>query len=240
MTEPLKIFIGWDSREDIAYQVARFSLYNRASVPIDVQPIQQYEMRLRGIYTRPADMEGSTEFTLTRFLTPYLAGHKGLALFTDCDFLFQCDIKELFDLVRDHSAGKAITVVKHKYIPPESIKMEGQVQHQYPRKNWSSMMVFNCAHSDCLRLTPDLINQAPPALLHQFMWTEESNIGHVPYTWNFLEGWYPAKVDVPKIIHYTRGGPWLDDKFGWSNVDYAAEWIREKEEYQNLTKGRVI
>ena len=186
-TEPLKIFIGWDSREDIAYQVARFSLYNRASVPIDVRPIQQYEMRLRKLYTRGADRNGSTEFTLTRFLAPYLAGMKGLVLFTDCDFLFNCDIKELFDLV---DPDKAVTVVKHEYNPNEQIKMDHMVQHQYPCKNWSSMMMFNCDHPSTQLLTPKMVNNAEPSYLHQFGWVDDKDIGEVGHTWNFLEGWY--------------------------------------------------
>jgi len=233
--EPLKIFIGWDSREDIAYQVARFSLYNRASVPIDVQPIQQYEMRLRKLYWRERDKEGATEFTVTRFLTPLLAKYDGWALFTDADFLFRCDIKELFDQADDKYA---VMVAKHDYVPPERIKMDHMVQHQYPRKNWSSCMLLNCGHPATKTLTPDYINSVQPSELHQLRWAKDEEIGEFDHTYNWLEGWYDmVDGEIPKIIHYTRGGPWFDDKFGWSQVDFSELWIEEMVAYENLTKG---
>ena len=135
----MRIFIGYDSRENIAYQVAKASLLKHSSIPLEITPIVQNDLRYRGIYQREPDALSSTEFSFTRFLTPYLTGYKGWALFCDCDFLFRGDIAAITDYM---DGAKAVMCVPHEYTPTETVKMDGKAQHQYPRKNWSSFVLF--------------------------------------------------------------------------------------------------
>ena len=217
----LRVFIGYDSREDIAYQVARASLIRHASIPVEVFPIKQSELREEGLYWRPIDPLSSTEFSFTRFLTPYLAGYSGWALFCDCDFLFRGDIATLMDYA---DGAKACLVVPHDYRPTEAVKMDNRAQHQYPRKNWSSFMLINCEHEQVQKLTPELVNVASGMYLHRFEWLTDDAIGHLPIAFNYLEGWY-TKDDCPNpiAVHFTRGGPWFKDH---TNVEYGDEWMR--------------
>ena len=99
----MKVFVGWDSREDIAYQVCKHSI-NSVSIGVDVEPLKQEELRANGLYKRAIDPLSSTEFTFTRFLIPAIMGYKGWALFCDCDIIFLEDIKNLFDQVDDKYA----------------------------------------------------------------------------------------------------------------------------------------
>ena len=215
----LKVFIGWDSREEIAYEVAKKSLLENASINIEVIPIKQQELVKDGIYTRDVDPLASTEFTYSRFFTPYLAGYKGWALFCDCDFLFMNDVSEL---LKYQDSSKAVVCVKHDYTPKEGTKMDGQVQTVYPRKNWSSFMLFNCEHPSTKKLTPELINQETGAYLHRMQWANDEEIGDIPTAWNWLEGWNTIEDDGnPNAVHFTSGGPWFDD---YQDVDFASEW----------------
>ena len=174
---PFPIYVGWDSGEDIAYRVCRHSIEARASVPVDVNPIKQEPLRRQGFYTRPRDPLASTEFTYTRFLVPHLAGYRGWALFCDCDFLFLADIKGLFELIDDRFA---VMCVHHDHRPPEAWKMDHRQQTQYPRKNWSSFVLYNCGHPDNAALSPDLINRESGSFLHRFQWLDDDLIGAVP------------------------------------------------------------
>ncbi len=220
---PFPIFVGWDSSEDIAYQVCRHSIAARASVPVRVMPIKQDELRDRGLYTRERDPLASTEFTYTRFLVPHLAGYDGWALFCDCDFLWLADIERLIDLIDDRYA---VMCVHHDHRPPESWKMDGRQQTLYPRKNWSSMVLYNCGHPANAALTPALINRQTGAYLHRFQWLDDAMIGAVAETWNWLEGWCQRPADgAPNAVHFTRGGPWFDD---WQDVEYAELWRAEE------------
>ena len=216
----MKIFIGWDSREDIAYQVCRESLLRHTSVPLDIAPIKQTELRNLNLYWRENDVQASTEFSLTRFLTPYLAGYSGWAVFVDCDFLFRGDIAGLMDYA---DRAKACFVVPHDYRPTESVKMNNQPQHLYPRKNWSSFMFINCDHEQVKKLTPEIVNIATPSYLHRFEWLTDDVIGSLPIAYNYLEGWH-TKDDCPNpiAVHMTRCGPWFDN---WKHVEYADEWL---------------
>lgn len=226
MSEPLKIYVGYDTREDIAWQVCRHSLYRHASKPIEVNPLKQATLRELGLYTRPIDKTATTEFSLTRFLTPYLADSKGWSIFVDCDFLFTEDI---YNVVKDLDDSKAIYVVQHDYTPAHSVKMDGKAQTVYPRKNWSSFIVFNGSHPYVKTLTPSLVNSAQPAFLHRFSWIPEDElIGNLSIRWNFLEGEYPVPEQVPAAIHYTNGGPWFE---AWTKVDFADLWLAERDAY---------
>lgn len=224
---PFPIYVGWDSREDIAYQVCRHSLLKRATIPTTVIPIKQHELREQGLYTRELDPLASTEFTYTRFFVPHLQNHQGWALFCDCDFLWLADIKELVELVDDRYA---IMCVHHDHRPQEEWKMDHRAQTQYPRKNWSSMVLYNCGHPANAALTADVANTESGAFLHRFQWLDDDLIGAVPETWNWLEGWC-QKPDTghPNVVHLTRGGPWFDE---WRDVDYGDIWLSEETDYK--------
>lgn len=218
----LQVFVGWDPREDIAWEVCRHSILSRTDArKVSVTPLVQSELRAQGLYTRDIDTRAATEFSLTRFLTPHLAGNKGYAIFVDCDFLFLTDIQEV---LKEIDPSKAISVVKHDYTPQPGIKMDGSVQYPYPRKNWSSFIVFNCAHPDVQALTPAIVNAAEPAFLHRFNWLEDESIGEIDKGWNYLEGWYPPSYNKLNAVHYTLGGPWFEHK---TNCDFADLWNDE-------------
>lgn len=227
--KPLRVFVGWDSREDIAYQVCKRSLEMHSSIPLEIIPIKQSELRSRGLYWRAPDALSSTEFSFTRFLTPYLAGYRGWAVFVDCDFLFRKDVAGLLDYL---DPSKALYCVKHDYRPRESTKMDGQIQTQYPRKNWSSFMLINCVHEQVQVLTPDVVNTESGLHLHRFNWLTDDAIGALPITWNYLEGWHSAADCAdPIAVHFTRGGPWFEE---WKNVEYGATWTAIATDRPNL------
>ena len=227
--KPLRVYVGWDSREDIAYQVCKRSLEQHSSIPLQIIPIKQDDLRARGLYWRGPDALSSTEFSFTRFLTPYLAGYTGWAVFVDCDFLFRKDIAGLLDY-RDPS--KALYCVKHDYVPKETVKMDGQKQTQYPRKNWSSFMFINCGHEQVQTLTPDVVNNESGLYLHRFNWLTDDAIGSLPVTWNYLEGWHTASdCEDPTAVHFTRGGPWFEE---WRSVEYGGEWLSTSDQLPKL------
>ncbi|KAF8401224.1 hypothetical protein HHK36_012153 [Tetracentron sinense] len=237
-TKPFKIFVGYDPREDLAFEVCRSSILKRSSIPVEVIPIKQSDLRSNGIYWRERGKFESTEFSFSRFLSPYLANFEGWAMFVDCDFLYLTDIKELTELIDDKYA---IMCVQHDYTPKETTKMDGVVQTVYPRKNWSSMVLYNCGHPKNHILTPDVVNSQSGAFLHRFQWLDDHEIGSIPFVWNFLVG--HNKVDekdpttFPKAIHYTTGGPWFES---WKNCDFADLWLNEMEEYKKEMKlGRT-
>lgn len=233
----LKVFIGYDSREDIAWQVARYSIRRQSSQGVEVYPIRQDAVRELGLYTRPTDKSATTEFSLTRFLTPYLAAQsEGWVVFSDCDFLYTADVRGVLD---ELDPAKAVYVVQHDYRPAHAIKMDGKTQTVYPRKNWSSFMVFNCGHPDVKALTPDVVNTVTPAYLHRFEWiTDDADIGKLDLDWNFLEGEYPKMTDgVPRVIHFTNGGPWFEQ---WQDVDYGDLWRKEEALYRATLKPASI
>lgn len=221
-----KVFVGYDSREDIAWQVCRHSIRRHAGDAVDVIPLRQNVLRELGLYTRPHDLGASTEFSLTRFLTPYLAGDSGWAMFCDCDFLFTTDVSSVLEGL---DPSKAVYCVQHDYTPTYRVKMDGKPQAIYPRKNWSSFMIFNCAHPDVKALTPAVVNSATAAYLHRFEWvSDDSAIGALDIDWNFLEGEYRMLDTTPRVIHYTNGGPWFEQ---WQDCDFADLWLQERDMY---------
>ena len=225
MSQKLKIYVGYDSREDIAWQVCRHSILRHTEGDVEVYPLKQTTLRELGLYTRAQD-NASTEFSITRFLTPYLAAFDGWSIFVDCDFLISRDITEIFGLLDD---AKALYCVHHDYTPANAVKMDGQTQTTYPRKNWSSFMAFNGAHPNVRALTPQVVNSEGPAFLHRFTWLDDAMIGELPLEWNFLEGEYPKPDSQPICVHYTNGGPWFEN---WQDVDYGDEWRAERDMYE--------
>mmetsp|Transcript_15766 Transcript_15766/g.44119 ORF Transcript_15766/g.44119 Transcript_15766/m.44119 type:complete len:282 (+) Transcript_15766:153-998(+) len=234
---PFRVYMGYDSHEDITFEVAKFSLEQRASVPVEVIPLKRAELQKRGVYTRTQDPKQSTEFTYCRFFVPYLNNYKGWAMFVDDDFLFQGDIADLLDQIDD---SKALMCVQHDYKPTVSQKLAGRAQSPYPRKNWSSMVLWNCGHEANAPVTLSLINSESGAYLHRFSWiTDDSLIGDIDYSWNFLVEWYtPDPEKLPGAIHYTEGGPWFPD---YRTTDYAKEWFDELKKYEStLAKPRLL
>lgn len=223
-----KIFIGWDSREDVAYQVCKFSINRHKTIDLEIIALKQIELRELGVYYREVDKLASTEFSLTRFLVPYLSNYQGFSIFCDCDFLFKDDIQKLFNLI---DTTKAVSVVKHDYNPINTTKMDGKTQHLYPRKNWSSLIVFNNQHPSNQKLTKEIVNTETPAYLHRFSWLQDHEIGEIPYEWNYLIGWY-QDLDNPKALHYTEGGPWLSE---YKDCQFSQDWINE----YNLMKNDI-
>jgi len=223
-----KVFIGWDTREDIAYQVAEHSIISR-SKDVDIVPLVQKDLRKVNLYTRPIDPLSSTEFTFTRFLIPAIMNYKGWALFMDCDIIFLRDIQELFDLADDRYA---VMCAKHDYTAKEGVKMDGKAQTVYPRKNWSSVFLINCGHPSNRALTPELVNTETGQYLHRFSWLRDEEIGEISHEWNWLVGVYNEPNDgAPKAIHYTEGGPWFKN---YRDCEYSKEWIAELTEMLNV------
>lgn len=224
---PLPVFIGYDRREAIAFDVCRFSLLRHASIPLHVQALRQDELRARGLYRRQALLRDgqrvdavdgrpfSTEFSFTRFLVPALCGYDGWALFVDCDFLFLADVAELPACADD---GKAAMVCRQIHVPAENTKMDAQVQTTYRRKNWSSLMLLNCGHPAVKALTVDAVNERPGSWLHGFDWLDDADIGDLPHAWNWIAG---VTSGAPRAVHYTAGGPWFP---AYTETAYAREW----------------
>lgn len=214
------IYIGYDTREDIAYQVSKFSILQR-SKNVSVIPLKLDDLKEKGLYWRGEDKLGSTEFTFSRFLVPELNDYKGWALFCDCDIIFLEDINNLFNLKDDNYA---VMCVQHDYTPKEETKMDGKQQTLYPRKNWSSLVLWNCGHPSNQKISKELINnpETTGKYLHRFSWLKDEEIGAIPHYWNWLVGWYKKPNDGnPKAIHYTEGGPWFEN---YRDCDYHQNW----------------
>jgi len=219
----LNIFIGYDKTESAAFHVLSHSLLARATGPISITPLVRDHFPY---FTRKRGPLESTDFSISRFLVPYLSGYAGYSLFMDCDMLVQVPINDLWQDVDPTTPNKAIWVCPHDYVPKEGRKMADQVQTPYSRKNWSSFMFFD--NSECRVLTPDYVNMATGLQLHRFEWLQDSQIGTLPLEWNWLVGEY-APNPKAKVFHYTLGGPWLSK---YRDCDHADEWF---EEYRNMT-----
>ena len=216
----IKVFIGFDPRETVAFHVLSQSIQDRSSKPVSITPISLAQ--LTQLVWRDRNPLQSTDFSFSRFITPYLCDFEGWAIFLDCDMLVLEDIKQLWELQDDKYA---VQVVKHNHRPIEKTKFLGQPQTKYEKKNWSSVMLFNC--SKCKALTPDYINNASGLELHRFHWLRNDKlIGEIPQKWNHLAGYY-KRIPVSDVanVHYTSGGPYFND---YKNSDYAEEWFNEK------------
>ena len=213
------MFIGYDTREALAYDVLTHSIQARASEPVSIAPLKLSE--LKTVLTRERDPLQSTDFSFSRFLTPYLSAYTGWSVFMDCDMLMLRDIAELWKLRDDRYA---VMVVQHDHVPNESVKFLGEPQTSYEKKNWSSVMLLNNAR--CRALTPDYVNRAPGLELHQFSWLEHDGlIGALPGEWNHLVGYSPPRPDSA-LVHFTLGGPYFPE---FADCEYAKEWHAERE-----------
>ena len=226
--DTLNFFIGYDSKEDIAYRVCKHSLNKHSSIKLNINSLKIEELIAKNIYHRGIDPLASTEFTYTRFLIPILMGFKGWAIFCDCDFIF---FKDPALILEGLDQNKAIYCVQHDYTPKERHKMDGKQQTIYPRKNWSSLVIFNCNHPSNSKLNIETVNSESGSFLHQFKWLKDNEIGSLDERWNWLEGWTSNhNTSSPFAVHYTRGGPWFKE---WQDVEFAKEWLDLRDEYLN-------
>jgi lipopolysaccharide biosynthesis glycosyltransferase len=224
----IRVFIGYDPRESVAWHTLAHSILSRASEPVSITPIAL--AGLDGLFDRPRDPRQSTDFSFSRFLTPYLSNYEGWSIFMDCDMLVLEDIAGLWNLRDDRHA---VQVVKHRHVPKESSKFLGMPQTRYEKKNWSSVMLMNNAR--CRKLTPHYVNTASGLELHQFKWLhDEELIGPLPHRWNHLVG-YDAPRDDIALLHYTAGGPYFDE---WKHCDYSELWFEEHRRMQNASQRR--
>lgn len=215
----IRIFVGYDAVETVAFTTLSHSIQARASEPVSITPVKLEQ--LRSIFTRPRNALQSTDFAFSRFLVPWLCGFEGWAIFMDCDMLALADVAELWRL-RD--PRYAVQVVKHQHVPEEDRKFLGAQQTRYEKKNWSSLMLMNCAR--CTALSPAFVNVASGLELHQFKWLDsDREIGELPSDWNLLVG-YDAKRINAGIVHFTKGGPWFPE---YALCDYAAEWFAARD-----------
>lgn len=216
----IRIFIGYDSREAVAFNVLSHSIHARASEPVEIAPLMLSQ--LQNVFKREAHPLQSTEFSFSRFLVPHLSQYKGWSLFCDCDMLMLDDLANLWDL-RDETY--AVQVVKHEHNPKETKKFLNNPQSRYEKKNWSSVILFN--NAKCMALTPAYVNTATGLELHQFKWLDDDSlIGKLPHRWNHLVDYDPTiPPDEVSLIHFTEGGPYFDD---YKECSYADLWFAER------------
>lgn len=220
----IRVFIGFDARETVAWHVLTHSILARSSVPVSFAPLALNN--LGPLMTRDRNALQSTDFSFSRFLTPYLSNYEGWSLFMDCDMLVMRDIAELWAL-RDERY--AVMCIKHEHAPKETVKFLDAPQTAYQKKNWSSVMLFN--NNQCRALTPDFVNTASGLELHQFKWLEsDDQIGSLPETWNHLVGYQSPQIDVANA-HFTLGGPYFP---GYENCEYAEEWFLERRAMEHV------
>jgi hypothetical protein len=224
------IWIGFDPREAQAFAVCRSSIRHYLTSPIPIKGVVLHDLQKSGLYTRPVERRGdqlydpisgapmSTEFAISRFFVPLLA-KSGLALFMDCDILCRGSLARLLE-VAAFCTTKAVYCVKHEHNPNYSVKMDGQAQTRYARKNWSSVMLFNCDHPSNKALTKDFLNTVPGRDLHRFCWLRDDEIGELHPKWNYLVGHTKTDED-PQLVHFTDGIPSMR---GYEHVEFSDEY----------------
>lgn len=230
MSFPIPIFIGCDPRERAATNVLIDSLVQTSSVPLSITPLVTPQLESQGLYWRERSPKQSTAFSFTRFLVPYLMAYQGWAIFMDCDMLCRADIAELWDQRDDNFA---LFCVHHDHQPSDNRKFLGEVQSAYPKKNWSSLMLFNC--SRCQVLTPEYVNSASGLDLHRFHWLDgDHEIGQIRGGWNHLVAEQdPELAKSSPLLHWTLGGPWFREQRTMGD-GLAAEWFAARDEAVRL------
>lgn len=214
----IRVFIGFDDNEAVAFHVLSHSILRHSSTPVTITPV--VKSHTVAFYDRERSNLESTDFSFTRFLTPYLCEYEGWAVFMDCDMLMLGDIAGLWALRDDRYS---VMCVKHDYRPVEDTKFLGQVQTKYEKKNWSSVMLFN--NAKCRQLTPEVVAKESGLFLHQFKWLEsDEQIGEIPNVWNYLVGEPVPRPESPQLVHYTLGGPYFEK---YANCEFADEWRAE-------------
>ena len=192
-------------------------------MPLSIVPLAENNLN----FYNESHNDGTNKFTYSRFLIPYLMDYNGWAIFVDGDMVCLSDIKEL----KSYFDPKyAVSVVKHDYKTKQKLKYFGQKNEDYPRKNWSSVIIWNCSHPKNKILTPSLIDSKDGAFLHRFRWLNDVDIGSLPKSWNWLAIEYPEKENLD-LIHYTLGTPCFKE---YSNSSLSRHW---KNYYKNHLEG---
>ena len=231
LNEPLKIFIGYDDKEAVVFHTCVQSIIEKCKVPVSIHPLN---LQMFQNYTE-THRDGSNNFIYSRFLVPYLSDFKGKALFLDGDMIVNDDLNNLFNLFDEQYA---VQVVKHDYKTKFPIKYLGHKNDDYPKKNWSSVILFNCSHPKNKILTPKLIETAQGSYLHRFSWLDEKEIGEIPQEWNYLVLEYP-ETKISKIFHYTVGAPCFEDfNYGKEAKIWHDFHIKSQIGFDNLIKNR--
>jgi len=218
MKKCINIFIGFEEAHPEAYNVCHKSiLKGNKKYELNIKPINYNTV---SDYYRAKDETESTQFSFARFWTPWESNRTGVSIFVDSDFVFLESIDNLIDLYDDQYA---VMCCKHKeYKPKGAVKMGGKLQSQYPKKNWSSLIIFNNSYLANDALCPIFLNSYTGAHLHRFEWLKDSEIGALPVEWNWLVDYYTETEGFkPKALHYTDGGPWLE---GYENCSYSDKW----------------
>ena len=228
------VYIGYDPRDFTGFRVAKYT-FRVWDKHVPILGLVLDDLRHQGLYYRPTEVrvnsEGrkqlwdvisdapmSTEFSISRFLVPHLA-KTGWALFVDGDVMALGNVSRVFDLA---DPNKAVMCVQHAHDPLDGVKMDGQLQTRYSRKNWSSVMLFNCDHPANKQLTVEMVNTFPGRDLHRFCWLEDDEIGELPQEYNYLVGYTHLNSGrTPVIVHFTSG---LPDMAGYENQEYADKW----------------
>lgn len=213
----IRIFIGYDHREAVAYHVCTNSIIRHSTQTVNFTPLALNNLS----DYKEKHTDGSNHFIYSRFLVPHLTNYNGWALFLDGDMILRDDISKLWDL-RDES--KAVMVVKHDYKTRMPVKYLGAKNEDYPRKNWSSVILWNCGHEANRGVTPEFIQNATGAQLHRFTWLSDDLVGELPIVWNWLPDEFGANPDA-KLLHFTLGTPCFHD---FATSPMANEWHREK------------
>ena len=223
MSEIADIFVGFDQREAVAYHTFVQSIIDNSSIPVRFLPLNTKSLS----DYKEVHNDGSNDFIYSRFLVPYMMNFKGWAIYADGDMVCLEDIKKLWDQ-RDNKF--AVQVVKHNYKTKIKNKYFGNKNEDYPRKNWSSVIVWNCQHPKNKILTPDFISQKEGSFLHRFSWLEDIEIGELPKTWNWLALEYEEKKDI-NLIHYTIGTPCFEE---YENSSLSSYW---KKSFLKILEG---
>jgi hypothetical protein len=191
----INLFCGYDQREAIGFHVFVHSVLSKATQPVQIIPLSSMGLP-----------QGSNAFTQSRFMVPRLMGYQGHAIFADaCDMLAQSDIGEL-DALFDNRF--AIQVVKHApYKTQHKTKYRGTAMEcpnrNYPRKNWASVCIFNCAHPIWRELEISGFDML------ELMFIPSEAIGELPAEWNRLADEGQPTEDA-KVLHWTAGVPAFD------------------------------
>ena len=207
----IRVFAGYDDREAIGFHVFVHSLFRHASEPVALTPVTGDQR------------DGTNAFIYARFLVPAMCEFKGWALFVDgSDMLVRDDVAKLWTM-RDERY--AVQVVQHDYQTRRANKYRGTVlenrNEHYPRKNWSSVVLWNCEHPANAHLTRTFVRQAGGAYLHRFDWLDANEIGGLPKAWNTLVGEHDHDA---ALAHFTYGLPCWPQ---YARDDYADEWRME-------------
>ena len=219
MDETINLIIGYDERESIAFHTCVQSIISNTTCHVNIIPLCLKNF----VKYRENHKDGSNEFIYSRFLSPYLMDFKGWVLYLDGDMVCLGDLKELWNL-RDKKC--AVQVVKHEYKTSMKKKYFGNVNENYPRKNWSSVILWNCSHFNNKCLTPDFVNKKSGAFLHRFKWLSDTEIGELEKVWNWLAIEYEKNSDA-KIVHYTLGTPCFDEFHDTSMASYWMEYFKQ-------------